>query len=162
MRKTIIGIMGGGEGSEEKELRQAYELGALIAKEGFVALTGGRNAGIMEAALKGAKDNDGLTVGILTGKDSSETSKYVDIEILTGMGSARNVINILSSTVVVVCKGKAGTISELALALKSKRKTILLDFDVGKIFNEYEKEGLLFRAKTPAEAMKTIKSLVAK
>ncbi|HYC85940.1 MAG TPA: hypothetical protein VEB86_12000, partial [Chryseosolibacter sp.] len=46
-----------------------------------------------------------------------------------GMGSARNIINILSSHVIVVIGMAAGTASEVALALKANKKVILLHQD---------------------------------
>lgn len=158
-RRKIIGVMGGGEICEEKDSETAYKLGFLIAKEGWVLLTGGRKVGVMDAASKGAKEAGGLTIGILPGRDSSQTSDYIDIQILTGMGAARNNINVLSSNVVVVCKGGAGTISELALALKNNKKVILLDFDIGNLFDEYFGKDL-FKAKSPEEAIEIIKKLM--
>jgi len=158
VRRKIIGVMGGGK-IPEKDLEIAYKLGFLIAREGWVLLTGGRKVGIMNAASKGAKEADGLVIGILPGRDSSQTSDYIDIQILTGMGAARNNINVLSSDVVVVCKGGAGTFSELALALKNNKKVILLDFDIGNLFDEYLGKNL-FKAKTPEEAIEIIKKLI--
>jgi len=158
VRRKIIGVMGGGK-IPEKDLEIAYKLGFLIAREGWVLLTGGRKVGIMNAASKGAKEADGLVIGILLGRDSSQTSDYIDIQILTGMGAARNNINVLSSDVVVVCKGGAGTFSELALALKNNKKVILLDFDIGNLFDEYLGKNL-FKAKTPEEAIEIIKKLI--
>jgi hypothetical protein len=45
------------------------------------------------------------------------------------MGSARNLINVISSHVIVVIGMAAGTASEVALALKSNKKVILLNQD---------------------------------
>ncbi|PIE13294.1 MAG: DNA-binding protein, partial [Proteobacteria bacterium] len=47
---------------------------------------------------------------------------------------ARNVINILSSDVVVACRGSGGTLSEIALALRCERPLVLLDFQPGEDF----------------------------
>ncbi|HIC91569.1 MAG TPA: TIGR00725 family protein [Syntrophaceae bacterium] len=160
MRKTIIGVMGGGD-ANKKDIKLAYDLGALIAKEGWVLLNGGRSAGIMEASSKGCKEHGGITVGILPGRDSSSTSKYIDIQILTGMGDARNYINVLSSDVVIACKGGAGTISEIALALKNGKKVILLDFDIDDTFEEYRNSGLLLKAQSPEEAIKLTKNILS-
>jgi uncharacterized protein (TIGR00725 family) len=159
MNKTIIGVMGGGQASEQ-DMEVAYRLGGLIAKEGWVLLNGGRQAGIMEASAKGAKDQGGLTVGILPDKNPGSASRYIDIQILTGMGDARNCINVLSSDVVIACPGKAGTLSEIALALRSRRKVILLNFDVGKAFDTYLKESLLFKVKSPEEAIAKVKQVL--
>lgn len=160
MKKIVIGVVGGGKATK-RDKRYAYELGALIAKERWILLNGGRSAGIMEASSKGCKEQGGITLGILPGKNSTETSRYIDIQILTGMGDARNVIVALSSDVIIACKGRAGTISEIALALKNKREVILLDFDVDVIFEDYKKEGLLFKAASPEEAIRVAKDILS-
>lgn len=129
MRKIIIGVMGVGEKATSNDLENAHELGKMIAQQGWVLLTGGRKAGVMDAASQGAKSVDGLTIGILPGKDSQEISEAVDIAIFTDMGNARNNINVLSSDVIIACGIGAGTVSEIALALKSNKKVILLNED---------------------------------
>ncbi|WP_421655126.1 TIGR00725 family protein [Leptothermofonsia sp. ETS-13] len=127
MSKTIIGVMGPGEGATVQETQAAYQLGKHIALAGWILLTGGRNSGVMDAANQGAKSVNGLTVGILPASDRQHLSKAVDIPILTGMGSARNNINVLSSDVIIACGMGAGTASEVALALKAGKPVILLN-----------------------------------
>ena len=93
-------------------------------------LSGGRDSGIMDAVNKGAKEAkaDVLTIGIVPGKGKKGLSGCVDVGIVTGMGSARNNINILSSDVVIACGyGGSGTASEIALALKAGKNVILLN-----------------------------------
>jgi uncharacterized protein (TIGR00725 family) len=51
----------------------------------------------------------------------------VDIAIPTGMGSARNNINVLASDVTIACGMGPGTASEIALALKANKKVIILN-----------------------------------
>jgi uncharacterized protein (TIGR00725 family) len=126
MAKTIVGIMGPGENATPEQNEMAFELGKAVAQHGWVVLTGGRSFGIMDAAMKGAHDADGLTIGILPNENSTNSSDHADIKILTGMGSARNIINILSSDIIVVIGMAAGTASEVALALKGNKKVILL------------------------------------
>lgn len=53
-RKTVVGVMGPGEGATLADLERAQTLGRLIAGEGWVLLTGGRRSGVMDAASKGA------------------------------------------------------------------------------------------------------------
>ncbi len=125
-RSPIIGVMGPGEQATSVEQQLAYELGQAIAIAGWVLLTGGRNQGVMDAASRGAKSQGGLTIGILPQSDRGGLSAAVDIPILTGMGNARNVINVLTSDGVIACGMGAGTASELALAIKVKRPVILL------------------------------------
>ncbi|MBU4419918.1 MAG: TIGR00725 family protein [Proteobacteria bacterium] len=153
-KPLIIGIMGGGNVAHEDE-KIAYRLGSMIAKEGWILLNGGRDAGIMRASAKGAFDHGGLTVGILPDDNCDRVSEYIKIPIITGMGNARNCINVLSSDVVVACPGGLGTLSEIALALKSGKTVILLNFDAGKSFELYNKD-LLHYAKTPEEVIEII------
>jgi uncharacterized protein (TIGR00725 family) len=130
-RRFVIGVMGRGENALAKDVRAAEELGERIAREGWVLLTGGRNAGVMAAANRGAKRVAGsLTVGVLpsSGGPYADVSPDVDVAIFTGMGDARDAVNVLSSDVVVVCGAAgAGTAAEAALAVKSKRRLVLLD-----------------------------------
>lgn len=127
MAKTIIGVMGPGNGATQKDIKLASELGRLIAQQGWGLLTGGRKAGIMDAASKGAQEAGGLTIGILPSENASDSSQYLDLRICTGMGSARNNINILSSDVIIACGTGAGTSSEIMLALKANKPLILLN-----------------------------------
>ncbi len=127
--KKIIGVMGPGEGATDDDINNAYLLGKFIAKQKWVLLTGGRSEGVMHSASKGAKENNGLTLGILPGNDYSSLSEYVDIPVVTGLGNARNNINILSSVVIVACGIGPGTTSEIALAIKAGKNVILLNDD---------------------------------
>ncbi len=155
----IIGVMGGGDAQPEHEMN-AYHLGRLIALQGWILLNGGRNSGIMEASARGAFENGGLTVGILPDDHDHRKSAYISIPIVTGMGSARNCINVLSSHVVVACPGGAGTLSEIALALKYEKKVILLDFYPGSGFDQYQKKGDLIFVKTPEKVIETVKTIL--
>ena len=128
-RKLIVGVMGPGSGATERDITIAEELGKRIAEEGWTLLTGGVAEGVMEAACKGAKAANGLTIGILPYGDRKRTSEYVDIEILTNMGSGRNYINALSSRVLVAVGMGAGTASEVVLGIKAKTPIVLLQTD---------------------------------
>jgi len=152
--------MGGGEIVNTGDYEDARRLGGLIAKEGWILLNGGRASGIMEASARGAKENDGLTIGILPGNDPAWASEYIDIPILTGIGFARNYINVLTSDVVVALPGKTGTVSEIALALNIGKKVISLNFDLGPLFKNYEDEKQLIYAKQPEEVMSLIKKIL--
>ncbi|NJO77288.1 MAG: TIGR00725 family protein [Cyanobacteria bacterium RM1_2_2] len=125
--KYIIGVMGPGEQATDLDRQIAYQLGTLIAQQGWLLLTGGRNVGVMDAASRGAKQANGLTIGILPTPDAVDVSDAIDIVIPTGMGNARNVINILASHVIVACGMGSGTASEVALALKTGKPVVLLN-----------------------------------
>jgi uncharacterized protein (TIGR00725 family) len=127
-RRMVIGVMGAGDNARKEDENAAFALGEAIARQGWVLLSGGRNRGVMDAVNRGARHAGGLTIGVLTDSNRSSMSEAVDVGIVTGMGSARNYINVLSSDVVIACgAGGAGTASEIALALKSRRPVILLN-----------------------------------
>ncbi len=156
--KFIVGVMGGGK-ADDRKMQLAYELGKQIAQKGWVLLNGGRDAGIMAASARGASENGGITIGILPDEHTGHASEYVQIPICTGMGSARNTINVLSSDIVVACPGGAGTISEIALALKHGKRVITLAFDIGSLFEKTGYAGAILAAETPNEVIELIENL---
>jgi uncharacterized protein (TIGR00725 family) len=159
--KTIIGVMGPGENASPDENVMAYELGREIAMQGWITLTGGRSFGIMDAALKGASEAGGLTIGILPGDNDSNSSDHAQIKIITSMGSGRNYISVLSSDLIVVLGMASGTASEVSLALKSRKKVILLNQDeiTIRFFKNLGSYNVLV-TKTVAETIKHIKEYV--
>jgi len=131
MRKLRITVIGASEASAEL-CSLAEDVGRLIAEAGAILISGG-GAGVMEAASKGAKSAGGITVGILPGTNENEANQYVDIPIITGMGHGRNIINVWSSDVVIAIGGGYGTLSEIALALRTGKPVIGLstwDFSI--------------------------------
>lgn len=150
--KTVVGVMGSGRSITEAERGRAYRLGALIAERGWVLLTGGSAAGVMDAASQGAHEAGGLVVGVLRSDHGAEASQHLDVAIRTGMGEARNVINVLSSDVVIALPGGAGTLSEVALALKADKTVILVGWEPGAAV-QTAGEGRLLRADSPDEAV---------
>jgi len=157
--RTMIGVMGGAV-VDDDVLHNAYLLGRMIAEHDWVLLNGGRNAGVMEASARGAREADGLVVGILPGDNTVGMASGVDIAIPTGMGDARNNINVLASHVIVALAGGPGTISEVALALKAGRSVIMLGFPLGVPFSAYYGRGQLIDASTAEEAIDILESLV--
>ena len=65
MTRIIVGIMGPGDGASAHDCDRAAQLAGLVAAEGWILLTGGRSAGVMEAASAAATRAGGLTIGIL-------------------------------------------------------------------------------------------------
>ncbi|MCT7981826.1 TIGR00725 family protein [Laspinema sp. A4] len=163
MRKPIIGIMGPGSHATEADLNHAYQLGKLIAEQGWILLTGGRKAGVMDAASQGAKSAKGLTLGILPGEDKTGISDAIDIAILTGIGSARNNINVLTSDVVIACGIGTGTASEIALALKAGKPVILLNDsrESHQFFSYLEPEQVII-VQSPEEAISRVREIVSR
>lgn len=161
MNKIIVGVIGPGKDASTEVIAAAFDLGRLIALEGWVLLTGGRDEGVMDAACKGAKEADGLTVGILPSADVQGMSESVDIPIVTGMGQARNNINVLSSRVVFACGIGPGAASEIALALKAGKNVILLDCSQeGIAFFESLGKQNVFVVTRPSEAIAIAKNVI--
>jgi hypothetical protein len=150
--RTVIGVMGAGRPLDGAAFSVAYSLGELIAKRGWVLLTGGTAAGVMDAASKGAQGAGGLVVGVLKSEDGAEGTQYLDVAIRTGMGDARNAINVLSSDVVIALPGGAGTLSEVALGIKAGKTVIALGWDPGDAMRA-SGPGKLLDAGTPEEAV---------
>lgn len=155
--RFIVGVMGPAK-AKKKDLDNARTLGELIARRGWVVLTGGRDVGVMDAACEGARRVGGsLTIGVLpTVKD--KVSRHVDVPIITEMGSGRNNINVLTSHVVVACGlTGSGTVSEVALAVKAGRPVILVDASPADVtfFRKLGKR-LVAAAASPEEAIALI------
>ncbi len=121
-RKIQITVIGDSLEFEENN-RVAYELGKYIAENGWVLITGGRE-GVMNACSKGAIEKNGIVVAILPDEDINAGTKYKTISIATGIGYARNSINILSADIVVAIGGGSGTLSEIAYAWAYNKKII--------------------------------------
>lgn len=119
LKAMNISVIGGSTCSK-KDYKIAYELGQLIARQGWTLICGGRE-GIMEAACKGAKSCNGLTIGILPSFDAKDANQYVDVKIPTGIGYARNILVVRASKYIVAISGKYGTLSEIAFAFNEDR-----------------------------------------
>jgi len=121
----LIGIIGGSS-IKNKEIHDiAYETGALIAKNNWYLICGGLG-GVMEAASKGAYDNDGMTVGILPAPYVSTANHFIRIPIATGIGLARNYIIINSADFLIAIDGWYGTLNEISAALNFNKVVLAI------------------------------------
>jgi len=113
---AVVGA--GGDGVPDELLAAAEAVGADLARRGAVVVTGGLG-GVMEAACRGARAAGATTLGILPGDDRAAANAYVDVAVATGMGELRNGLVVRSADAVIAIAGGAGTLSEIALALKA-------------------------------------------
>ncbi len=128
-KPVIIGIMGSHR-DDSPAMGDAFVLGKAVAQRGHVLLTGG-GGGVMKAASEGAHRTGGLVIAILPSEKNLPLNGYpnefVDIPIYTGMYDARNIINAKTPSLIVALSGSAGTLSEIAIALKSGTAVIGLN-----------------------------------
>lgn len=122
-----IGVIGQ-SGEIPQEMRVlAMELGKEIAKRGCVLFSGG-TSGIMECASKGAKEANGLVVGILPGDTREEGNSYIDIPITTGLSfDYRSLILVHSSDALIMIGGGNGTLGELSAAYLNRKPVVVLE-----------------------------------
>ena len=120
-KKIQILVIGHNENGSTPEVEKiAYDVGLEIAKSGSVLVTGGLG-GVMKAACHGAKDGNGLTVGIIPQNDPSFANEYCDVVIPTGIGLARDFLNALAGDGVIIVGGGSGTLSETCAAYMYKK-----------------------------------------
>ena len=99
-------------------VEQAERLGRRLAEGGAVVVCGG-GPGVMEAVCRGARSAGGTTVGLLPDLDRAEGNQYLTVSLPTGLGQGRNLLLVRSSDALVAVGGGFGTLSEIALALRT-------------------------------------------
>jgi uncharacterized protein (TIGR00725 family) len=108
------------------DLHAAEEVGQRVAEAGGIVVCGGLR-GVMEAACRGARSADGITVGLLPGADRSDANPFVSVAIPTGIGELRNGLVVRAADVVIAIGGEWGTLSEIALAMKIGTPVVGID-----------------------------------
>lgn len=116
--RAYVAVCGAGDPSAE-EAAWAEEVGRAIARAGAVLVCGGLG-GVMDAAARGAESAGGTSVGILPGADRRAASSHLSVAIATGLGEARNALVVRAADVLIAVGGEFGTLSEIALALKTR------------------------------------------
>jgi uncharacterized protein (TIGR00725 family) len=133
MKKLQIAVIGSA-GPEEYDFEKpaatmykvAEQLGALLADNGCIVITGGKG-GIMETASRGAKNKGGMTVGEISGDGRGAGNQFVDIEMVTlDIGFRGPSLLIGMSDAIISLGGGAGTLQEIAVAYRLKKPVILL------------------------------------
>ncbi len=120
--RTYVGVAGA-SGAEPALLDQAEVLGRRLAEGGAIVVCGG-GPGVMAAVCHGAQSAGGTTVGLLPGLDRAEGNPNLTISIPTGLGQGRNLLLVRSSDALIAVGGGFGTLSEIALALRTSTPVI--------------------------------------
>jgi uncharacterized protein (TIGR00725 family) len=129
---------------DEATRQTAYRVGKAVAESGAVLLSGGLG-GVMEAASQGAHDAGGLVVGVLPTYHRGSGNRHLDVEIVTNLGHARNVVLAHSADALIAVAGGHGTLSEIAIGLKLGKPVIGL--------NSWSIDGVI-AASDPEEAVR--------
>lgn len=174
VKKYQIGIIGSAGLEEYKQKSKpaqeiyaiAYELGKLVAQNNAILITGGKG-GIMDTAAKGAKENGGITVGVISGNQRFLSNKYTDVEIVTGMYAGSDAAPlVMSCDGLIGIGGGAGTLQELTIAYRCQIPVVLIPGASGwsnTLAGKYMDERQLQKfkiAKTPAKAVKMLFKLI--
>jgi uncharacterized protein (TIGR00725 family) len=114
---AYVAVVGPGEASPA-ETESAELVGRGLGQRGDVLVCGGLG-GVMAAACRGAAHAGGTTVGILPGTERAAGNEWLTVAIPTGLGELRNGLVIRAADAVIAIGGAYGTLSEVALALKT-------------------------------------------
>ncbi len=162
MRKLQIAVIGYNDDMCSDEARKlAYETGEEIARAGAILVCGGLG-GVMEAACRGAKNAEGMTVGIIPQDNFSYANKYCDIVICSTVGHARDYIVASSADGIIAIGGGVGTLVELSIGYMMKKPMVVVadsggmaDLYGGKFLDE-RKRVMIESAKSPVEAVQFV------
>src|SRR3954471_11286996 len=94
-RRRQVAVVGPRDAEIGQE-RDAYAVGAGLARAGILVVTGGLG-GVMAAACRGAVEAGGATLGILPGEDPGAANQWVTTVVPTGLGEARDVLVVRTS-----------------------------------------------------------------
>ena len=133
MRKFQIGVMGSAADLKysDKIKKLAEEIGKEIAKSGNITIYGAEKDydSLSTRAARGAKSEDGMTVGVTYGKGMDIYDKEnTDIVIVTGLerGGGREFVLSNSCDGIIAVSGGSGTLTELAIAYQSNIPFIVM------------------------------------
>jgi hypothetical protein len=174
-QNKIVAVFGGSRAPlDSPEYREAYTIGKLLAQRGWIVMNGGYQ-GTMEASARGARENGGKTLGILSAEfDGLAPNPYLDETTMMPDLFTRIREMCQRADGFIVLKGSMGTLAELALVWnlakidEKHRKPIILLGEgwrhVLRVMREQlavtdEEIGLLQCAKTPAEVVGLLNGL---
>jgi len=163
--KGIVSVIGVSEIDKKTEII-TIELGRLIARNKYAIACGGLS-GVMEAICKGAKEEGGITIGIIPFKEKNLANKYVDIVIPVPFSQARNIVVVLTGDICVAIGGKAGTLSEICFAWIYEKPLIALSSIEGwssKMANQRiddRRSDKINGAETPREVVDMINEILS-
>jgi uncharacterized protein (TIGR00725 family) len=124
-RPLTVAVSGPGGDLAGELIELAREVGALLARDGALVLTGGLD-GVMAAAAEGARQAGGQTVGLLPGDRTDAGNDHLSVSLPTGLGQMRNALLVNAADGLISIGGSWGTLSEIALATRAGKPVVCL------------------------------------
>ncbi len=116
MGKPEIAVLGSARlGEDDRRWTLAHELGGLLARAGFVVVTGGYS-GLMAAVSRGAHEQGGFAIGLPMQHWSTVTPNTWNADLRWSRDYGTRLNHILRCAAIIALPGGVGTLSELAVA----------------------------------------------
>lgn len=133
-------------------MREAEEVGALLADAGVIVVCGG-GRGVMAGVARGVRSREGICIGVLPGDDPGAANDDITIALPTGLGEQRNAVIAHSCRAMIAVGGGYGTLSEISFALRlGKPVAGLHTWDVRRAGDDAP-DASLHAVESPAEAV---------
>ncbi len=174
-RKIQIGVMGSAADlNYSKEIEKiAAEVGYWVAKHNAALIFGAEKDydSLSTAACRGAKEANGLTIGVTYGKTKEVFEKEnVDIIIASGLerGGGRETVLVLSCDAIITISGGSGTLTEIAVAYQANIPIVALANTGGwseKLLGQFldtRERVMVVPAESPKEAVEKAIELITK
>ncbi|MBC8494649.1 TIGR00725 family protein [archaeon] len=168
MKKLQIAVLGSSKAiCTQKAYKIAEKVGEELAKRDCIVITGG-GLGVMEAALKGAKKEGGLTIGIIPWESIKKVNQYADVTIATGIGWSRDAINVNSCDGAIIVHGGAGTLNEATYGYIREKPLVAIKNsggiagDIAGKFLDVRKSTRIESAKDANDAVNKVLKIISK
>ena len=122
---SYVAVVGPGAAVTDQDLADARRAGALLAEAGVVVVTGGLG-GVMGATAAGVRDGGGTSIGLLPSSRRADGDPAHHLLLPTGLGELRNALVVRTADVVLAIGGSWGTLSEVALAVRTGTPVVAL------------------------------------
>jgi len=154
-----VAVVGPDDDAEIDDIEVARKVGYGLARRGAVLVCGGL-FGVMQAACQGVyaynKENkgSGQSIGLLPGIDPHQGNKYLTVALPTGLGELRNGLVVRAADAIIAVGCSWGTLSEIALAMRMSKPTILVgNYGWEIIYRRNQPREEPFVASSPEEAV---------
>jgi uncharacterized protein (TIGR00730 family) len=136
--RPAVSVFGSARIAEDHPVyADAREVGRRLAEAGFAVVTGG-GPGVMEAANRGARDADGVSVGFnIELPHEQHSNPYLDIALTFRHFYARKTMFVKAAEGFVIFPGGFGTLDELFESLTLIQTGKVLHFPVVLLGSEY-------------------------